>query len=207
MVEKGFISESMRYEYTKSNVTYYEFHVDDHETFQMACQHLEFGGYLSVWKPEDKNAIMMFGQDEAILRQNLFSLLAWTHPDGTKPLIPKDTGMGIMISAFTSRELGFGFPVSNDILAQVNLKRRGTKYSDEVAAQQIKGTPLKQELTSLPFIQELEHGKNSDGFWTYDHMVLQFEDCIDVLKHLYPQFDYVFFLTIAMVTTDSNLMG
>ena len=72
MVEKGFISESMRYEYTKSNVTYYEFHVDNYETFQMAYQHLEFGGYLSVQKPEDKNAIMMFGQDEPILRQIFF---------------------------------------------------------------------------------------------------------------------------------------
>ncbi len=37
-----------------------------------------------------------------------------------------------------------------------------------------------------------EYGADSDGYWNYSHMVLQLEDCADVLKHLYPQYDCLF---------------
>jgi len=48
------------------------------------------------------------------------------------------------------------------------------------------------ELTKSPFIRYLQHGAGNDGYWNYDHMVVQIEDCIDCLKYLYPQFDFVF---------------
>jgi hypothetical protein len=35
-------------------------------------------------------------------------------------------------------------------------------------------------------------GVTAQGYWTYDHMVLQFEDCVDVVKVLYCEFDYIF---------------
>ena len=38
----------------------------------------------------------------------------------------------------------------------------------------------------------LEYGSGKDGYWTYHHMVIQIEDCIDCLSYLYPQFDYDF---------------
>ena len=51
----------------------------------------------------------MLGQDEAIMHKYLFTLLAWTMPDGAMPLIPKDEGYSLMVSAaITCRELGFG---------------------------------------------------------------------------------------------------
>jgi hypothetical protein len=34
--------------------------------------------------------------------------------------------------------------------------------------------------------------QHAEGYWTYDHMVLQFEDCIDAVKVLYPDYDYIF---------------
>ena len=42
------------------------------------------------------------------------------------------------------------------------------------------------------FVREFKYGANSEGYWSYQHMVLQLEDCVDVLKLLYPQFDFLF---------------
>ena len=39
---------------------------------------------------------------------------------------------------------------------------------------------------------ELQIGGNNDGYWSYNHMSIQFEDCLDCIKVLYPQFDFVF---------------
>ena len=54
------------------------------------------------------------------------------------------------------------------------------------------GTATKQPLETSPFIVEFEYGANAEGYWTYDHMVLQFEDCVDVLMVLYPENEYMF---------------
>ena len=37
-----------------------------------------------------------------------------------------------------------------------------------------------------------EYGADQDGYWNYQHMVLQLEDCVDVITNLYPQYDFVF---------------
>mmetsp|Transcript_46844 Transcript_46844/g.56680 ORF Transcript_46844/g.56680 Transcript_46844/m.56680 type:complete len:227 (+) Transcript_46844:16-696(+) len=37
-----------------------------------------------------------------------------------------------------------------------------------------------------PFVQMLEHGQGKDGYWTYNHMVVQIEDVIDTMVCLYP---------------------
>ena len=56
MVEKGETSEQMgKNQYTKDGVTYFNFHVDNHETFQLACKNIQFrNGFLSARKPEEK---------------------------------------------------------------------------------------------------------------------------------------------------------
>lgn len=36
----------------------------------------------------------------------------WVLPDGTRQIIPKDEGQGVMLSGLCSRELGYGFPIS-----------------------------------------------------------------------------------------------
>ena len=86
---------------------------------------------------------MMMGQDEAIMKQHLLTLLTWTLPDGSKPLSPKDEGYGLMLSGFTSREIGFGCTIPPHILNEINKIRKNQKYSDEAAALEVYGTSLK----------------------------------------------------------------
>ena len=192
LVKNGQIRQDQGYKYEKEDKVYFEFHVDDCQEFQDNCERVQFGGYLSVRKPKNKKKLMIIGQDEVIMKQFIFSTLAWTLPDGSRPLIPKDEGMGLMISAFTSRELGFAYTIPSDILEKVNKKRKTQKYSDEQAATVLFGSAKKQPLTITPFLRQLEYGQNKEGYWTYDHMVVQLEDCIDVLKVQFPEFDFVF---------------
>ena len=102
LVKEGRVSSKLGYSFMKDNCEYFEYHVDDSPLFQEACKDVPFGGYLSVRKPENKKKIMMLGQDEVIMKQFLFTMLAWTLPDGSRPLLPKDEGMGLMISAYTT---------------------------------------------------------------------------------------------------------
>ena len=42
------------------------------------------------------------------------------------------------------------------------------------------------------FCVYFEYGANRQGYWTYDHVVLQCEDFIDCLDVLYPSFQFIF---------------
>jgi hypothetical protein len=117
---------------------------------------------------------------------------AWFAPDVTTALVPKDDGQGVMISAIQSLEFGFGMQICKEDLKKINEKRKGEKYVDESAAMAKRGTAEKRELRSSPFILEFDYVANNDGYWSYDHMVLQVEDYMDCLKVLAPQFDYFF---------------
>jgi hypothetical protein len=78
-------------------------------------------------------------------------------------------------------------------LEKVNKKREGKKYSDEDAAKKIQGNDSNNApLTESLFVVEFEYGANNSGYWDYDHMIIQFEDCIDVVKTLHPEFDFMF---------------
>ncbi len=74
----------------------------------------------------------------------------------------------------------------------MNFTRQGKSYEDSKAAISKRGNAVKQPLPSTPFIIEFEYGANNDGYWAYEHMVLQLEGCIDVLRCLYPQYDMLF---------------
>ena len=139
--------------------------------------------------PEGVLPIMVIGQNKAILRQLLSLWKAWSGPGGLKALHPKDDGLAIMISAMVSRELGFGIEWTDELMALVNKAREGQKYSDEEAATRLNGNPNKRNLTSSPFVIEFEHGANNEGYWQYDHMVQQLEDCTDVLKVIMQDWD------------------
>ena len=154
--------------------------------------------------PKHTKPIMILGQDECIFKQYLFSKGFWTHADGTKQLIPKEEGQGLMLSCFCSRELGFGFPLSQEVLDAINKKRENESYIDEKAAIEVYGNPKKQKLTSSPFTRYMEYGSNKEGYWNYDHMIVQMDDCVQVLKHLYPQFEYVFLFDHSNSTVESN---
>ena len=106
---------------------------------------------------------MIIGQDKCIFKQYTFSKKFWSLHDGSKQLIPKDEGQGLMLSSFYCRELGYGFKVPEDVLIGVNEMRKGTSYCDKDAAIAINATNEKPPLTSTPFVRELEYGKNWDG--------------------------------------------
>jgi hypothetical protein len=170
-----------------------ELHVDSHPSFHEKMNATTiFGGNLSVRMPPNTKPLIGFGQDECIFKQYLFTSKAWTTRDGQRPLIPKDEGLGVMLSAFVSREFGFGMKLSVEDLRQVNEYREGKHYSDRLAATEKRGTSQKKPLKSSPFVVEFEYGINTEGYWTYDHMVLQMEDCADVVTVLYPEYDYIF---------------
>jgi hypothetical protein len=59
------------------------------------------------------------------------------------------------------------------------------------AAMAIHGQPMKEDLKK-PFVVYFELGANNEGYWTYNHMSIQLEDCIDCLKVVYPHFDFAF---------------
>ena len=77
-------------------------------------------------------------------------------------------------------------------LDEVNFVRRGNRYLDEEAAQEIYGDVMKKDLTSTPFVVLFDPGMNTEGYWTYNHAVLQAEDCFDCLKVLHLGYKHVF---------------
>ena len=172
MVSEGKIYKDLGYHYFQIIKEYVKFHVDDHIDFQSQCDHLPYGGNLSVRKDPQSKPIIILGQDEAIFtKQFVFSRGCWVMEDDSKQMMPKDEGQGEMISSFVSCEIGYGFTPSQDIFDEVNRKQRNCKYSDEEAAEEKKGTSCKSNLTKTPFTAELEYGCNHDGYWTYEFMV------------------------------------
>jgi hypothetical protein len=128
----------------------------------------KYGCKLSIRMPVDVKPYICFGQDECIFKQFTFTLKAWTALDGQKAMIPKDEGLGIMISAFVSREFGFGYYILPDDLRKVNAARECKYYSDVKASKKIEGNTLrKAALTGSPFVFEFEYGANNQGYWDY----------------------------------------
>jgi hypothetical protein len=138
--------------------------------------------------------IMIVGQDESVFAQYLLGAKTWIGPKGQRPLLPKSEGDGYMLSAFVSREFGFGRLLTSDELAKINSARRSSTatYTDKHAAMEILGTINKPVLTESPFVKYLFIGINNEGYWNSYHMSLQFEDVVDCLQILYPNFDLVF---------------
>jgi hypothetical protein len=148
---------------------------------------------LSIRKPTHLKPLIIFGQDECIFKQDTFTKKAWCLPDGHFPLIPKDEGAGVMVSAFVSRNFGFGLHLIIDELSVVNYKRRGECYIDKESAILKRGKAEKEPLTESPFVRYLLYGAAQlEGYWSCEDMILQLEDIVDCLKTIYPQFDYYF---------------
>ena len=97
-----------------------------------------------------------------------------------------------MISAFQSRKFGFGLELLDKQLTEVNKAQASEKCKDEEAAIAKNGKVLKDNLLESQFVKEFEYGAFGKGYWCYQQMVPQLEDCMDVLKVVYPQFDFLF---------------
>ena len=129
--------------------------------------------------------MILIGQDESIYKQFSITAEQWALLNIETVPNPKEEGQGVMLSSFVLCDFGYGHNLTEAQLDQINDIRRGTDYLDEDAAMNIYGNKTKNELTCSPFEYWLEYGQNNKGYWNYDHMVIQFEDVIDVLNVLY----------------------
>jgi hypothetical protein len=118
----------------------------------------------------------------------------WMGPNGETAIVPKDEGAGIMISAFQSREFGFGLNMREKELPLVNEYCKDKKYQDKEVLKAKQGDAKKKTLTKRLFILEFEYGASGEGYWVHEHIVLQLEDCIDCQKVLYPEQEFLFLL-------------
>ncbi|KAI2511392.1 hypothetical protein MHU86_3003 [Fragilaria crotonensis] len=184
------------YHYTdiRTGTPWIEFHVDywTRVTGQQEAREKKEAS-LSVRISSGAKPIMIIGQDESVFAQYLLGSRTWVGPKGQRPLLPKSEGDGYMLSAFVSREIGFGRTLTDDELVRINSERRiGKTYTDTQAATEILKTLNKPLLTESPFVKYLFIGANNEGYWNSFHMSLQFEDVVDCLMVLYPEFKFIF---------------
>jgi hypothetical protein len=64
-------------------------------------------------------------------------------------------------------------------LDEINDTRQGKDYVDSDAAIAVHGQAVKKEIKESPFVVSFELGANNEGYWTYNHMSIQFEDCVE----------------------------
>jgi hypothetical protein len=71
-----------------------------------------------------------------------------------------------MVSAFQSREFGFGVVLSEKQLKEVNEKRKNEKYKDLKAASEAGGCKdgFKKPLTCSPFLSTFQYGADNVGY-------------------------------------------
>ena len=191
LYEKGELKEEYGHKYIDGNgVAMIEFHVDNHKSFfDWGNENCEYGGCLSVRFPGGRKLVRI-GQDEACFNQFASSKSAWVGSKGERGLLPKHDGAGIMISGFTSRELGFGVEWNDELRNKVNDLRAGQTYADEEAAIEVYGRIQKHELEENPFVRYFEYGANYQGYWNSFHMICQTEDVVDVLKVVFDFNEY-----------------
>ena len=111
--------------------------------------------------------LMIIGQDESVFAQYLLGSKTWVGPKGQRPLLPKSEGDCYMLSAFVSREFGFGREMTSAELEKVNDERRGIHktYHDTQAATEILKSTQKPLLTESPLVKYLYIGANNEGYW------------------------------------------
>jgi hypothetical protein len=159
----------------RANEEWIEFHVDywsrimeegaKHQPALTNILNTEKKATTSIRVSSVARPIMIVGQDESVFAQYLLGSKSWVGPKGQRPLLPKTEGDGYMLSAFVSREFGFGRELSEDELARINAARRGRErtYIDSQAALEILKSTQKPILTESPFVKYLYIGANNEG--------------------------------------------
>ena len=164
-----------------------------------------FGANLSHRFPPNRRPVIVIGQDEAVFKQWSFSKKSWHDHKGSGTLLPKDEGHSLMLSAFVSRAWSFCVDnetniLTRDMIHRINCLRRDSvlgrdKYLSKESAIKVIGSDekgLRQITDASPFCTLFDVGSNGDGYWTYDHMAVQFEDLVDCLVNIFPDFDFAF---------------
>jgi hypothetical protein len=126
-----------------------EYHVDTSELFQERMnKETSYGGRRSV-RYEEEPMLIILGHDETIIKQFALTVKGWVGPNGETAVVPKDDGAGIMLSAFRSREFGFGLEMSEQDLELVNEYQKDKNYQDEAAAKEKRGDIKKNHLRKV----------------------------------------------------------
>jgi hypothetical protein len=82
-----------------------EFHVDASDKLLLFDNVTgDFGGNLRVRFPTGCKPLVSFGHDKSIYKQFLITKKTWIGLDGERNIVPQDDGLGVMVSAFQSRE-------------------------------------------------------------------------------------------------------
>jgi hypothetical protein len=78
------------------------------------------------------------------------------------------------------------------MLGRINLSWRGQKLANEHVAKDVfNGAAEKKELKESLSVKHFELGANNEGCCRHNHVALQLEDCVDCLKVVHPEFDFV----------------
>ena len=141
-----------------------ECHIDTHRALEECvpeeCE--KFGGGLSIRRPEGERPVIAVGQDESTFHQCTFSKKQWKGPRGQSQLLPKSTGETHMVSAHQAREFGLGLGelLTDDVLKEVNQRRKGEKCeSVEDAKSLCPDIEVKPMLASDPLTRHFHAGK------------------------------------------------
>ncbi len=62
---------------------------------------------LSVSSALKIHALIIIGQDESVFSQFSFNGMQWVGPSCERSILPKNDGIGVMVSPFQSREFGW----------------------------------------------------------------------------------------------------
>eukprot|EP00957_Ditylum_brightwellii_P109336 8340626-Ditylum_brightwellii.AAC.1 len=102
----------------------------------------------------------------------------------------------------------FSFPAFEDIKDAVNVFRKNKHYADLEAAQRVYHSTKKKNLITDPFIYLFQYGNadGKEGYWSYDHMVLQLENVIDIICVVYGDNGDCLFVIIPVDMTTCALM-
>ena len=77
----------------------------------------------------------------------------WIVPDRERAIIPKNNGLGVMVSAFQSIDTGFELEISDAMMKLFNERSARKYYFDKVAAQDVHNTTEKSPLVEYPFFK------------------------------------------------------
>ncbi len=145
--EAGRIPKHAGYHYNhpENGEAMVEYHVNTSNLFQeRMSKETTYGGNGSVRYDEEGRMLIIWGHDEAIIKQFTLTTKGWVGPNGETAIVPKDDGAGIMLSAFQCREFGFGLQMSEQDHALVNEYRKDKNYIDKDAAKEKCGDAKKK---------------------------------------------------------------
>jgi len=172
------------------------YEIPDNYILEEVKKKCPLGGNLSIQRKKNKKPLLSFGHDECIFCQFTFSRYVWRGPQGQQPMIPKDDGYGIMVLALQSREFGFSMKISEAQLQIINEwhTQHNSMYAETESAMKINGKIEKTILKETLVLTYFEYGTGKEGYWNYDHISLQFKNCIDCIQALFPEYGSIWML-------------